>query len=491
MVHIPNFNACPLEIGGQVLSHALGQGGHQHPLISGGAGVDLPDQVIDLALHRADLDLRVQQAGGPDNLLHDLAGPGALILPGGGGDIDHLVHPLLKLLKFQGPVVIGAGQAEAIVHQGGLSGPVPVVHGPDLGQGHVALVDEQHKVLGEVVQQGVGGRTHRAALDDPGIVLDAGAIAQLLHHLHVVHGALLDALGLDELVLALEKGHPLLQLLIDLLNGRVHLVLGGDIVGGGPDGDVGQPPDGGAGDHVDLADAVDLVPEELHPDGGVLPIGGPHLHRVPPDPEHVPLEGDVVALIPDGHQTLEQLVPLQGGPHPEGDHHGREVLRLAQAIDAGDGGHHDHVPPLQQGGGGGQAQAVYLLVDGRVLFNKGVRVGDIGLRLVIVIVADEILHRVVGEELPELGAQLGGQGLVVGQDQGGTLDLLDDLGHGEGLARSGDAQQRLLVQPHLDTPGQGLNSLGLVPAGLVFRNHLEFCHVLLRFPAAAAMLLLL
>ena len=317
VVHIPNFNACPLEIGGQVLSHALGQGGHQHPLVLGGAGVDLADQVVDLALHRADLDLRVQQAGGPDDLLHDLAGPGALILPGGGGDIDHLVHPLLKLLKFQGPVVIGAGQAEAIVHQGGLSGPVPVVHGPDLGQGHVALVDEQHKVLGEVVQQGVGGRTHRAALDDPGIVLDAGAIAQLLHHLHVVHGALLDALGLDELVLALEKGHPLLQLLIDLLNGRVHLVLGGDIVGGGPDGDVGQPPDGGAGDHVDLADAVDLVPEELHPDGGVLPIGGPHLHRVPPDPEHVPLEGDVVALIPDGHQLFQQLVPLQGGPHPQ------------------------------------------------------------------------------------------------------------------------------------------------------------------------------
>ena len=60
--------------------------------------------------------------------------------------------------------------------------------------------------------------------------------------------------------------------------------------------------------------------------------------------------------------------------------------------------------------------------------------GDVGLRLVVVVVTHEILHRVVGEKFPELSAQLGGQGLVVGQHQGGALDLLDDLGHGEGLA---------------------------------------------------------
>ena len=78
--------------------------------------------------------------------------------------------------------------------------------------------------------------------------------------------------------------------------------------------------------------------------------------------------------------------------------------------------------------------------------------GDIGLRLVVVVVGHEILHRVVGEEFLELGAQLGGQGLVVGQHQGGTLHLLDDLGHGEGLARAGDAQQGLLVQPRLRRP---------------------------------------
>ena len=82
------------------------------------------------------------------------------------------------------------------------------------------------------------------------------------------------------------------------------------------------------------------------------------------------------------------------------------------------------------------AQALDLVVDGGVLFDEGIRVGDIRLRLVVVVVGDEIFHGVVREELPELLAQLGCQGLVVGQHQGGPLDPFDDLGHGIGLAAS-------------------------------------------------------
>jgi hypothetical protein len=81
-----------------------------------------------------------------------------------------------------------------------------------------------------------------------------------------------------------------------------------------------------------------------------------------------------------------------------------------------------------------------------VLFDIGVRVGDVRLRLVVVVVGDEIFHGVVGEKLLELAAQLGGQRLVVGQHQRGALHLLDDLGHGIGLAGAGDAQQHLLGQ---------------------------------------------
>ena len=152
VVHISHTDACALQIVGQVLGHFFGQGRDQDALLPGSAGVDLADEVIDLPLHRADLHEGVQQPGGTDDLLHDLARTGALVFTGGGGDINDLVQPLGKLLKVQRPVVKGAGQAEAVVHQGRLSRPVPGVHGPDLGEGDMALVNEHEEVFREVVQ---------------------------------------------------------------------------------------------------------------------------------------------------------------------------------------------------------------------------------------------------------------------------------------------------------------------------------------------------
>ena len=66
---------------------------------------------------------------------------------------------------------------------------------------------------------------------------------------------------------------------------------------------------------------------------------------------------------------------------------------------------------------------VDLFVDGGVFLDVHVGLGDVGLRLVVIVVADEVLHRVVREELLELAVELGRQGLVVGQTRVGTLSL--------------------------------------------------------------------
>jgi hypothetical protein len=55
--------------------------------------------------------------------------------------------------------------------------------------------------LGEIIQQGRGRLPRGPAGEVPGVVLDAVAVAQFLHHLQVEQGALLQALGLDELAL--------------------------------------------------------------------------------------------------------------------------------------------------------------------------------------------------------------------------------------------------------------------------------------------------
>jgi hypothetical protein len=68
---------------------------------------------------------------------------------------------------------------------------------------------------------------------------------------------------------------------------------------------------------------------------------------------------------------------------------------------------------------------------------------DIRLGLVVVIIGNEVLHPVFREELFELIIELVGQGLVVGNYQGGLLAFLDDIGHGVGLSGSRDAYQGL------------------------------------------------
>ena len=61
------------QVVGQVLGHALGEGGDQHPLPPLHSLVDLPHQVLDLALGRPDDHLWVHQARGADDLLHHLS----------------------------------------------------------------------------------------------------------------------------------------------------------------------------------------------------------------------------------------------------------------------------------------------------------------------------------------------------------------------------------------------------------------------------------
>ena len=298
------------QVVGQVLRHFFGQGGDQDLVFAVGLPADLADQVVDLALDGADVDLGIQKAGRPDDLL----GPEQLVLllvgAGRRGDKEHLVDVGLELRELQGPVVQGRGQAEAVADQGLLAGPVAAVHGPDLGDGHVGLVDDDEKIVVVEVHEGHGRLALLHEVQVAGVVLDAGAEAGLPHHLDVEIGALGDALGLQEHVLALEIFDALAQLLLDVVAGGIDLLLRDHIMGGRIDHDVLQLAVDPAGQLVDLADAVDLVAEPLDAEDELTPLGGKDLQGVAPDPEIAAVQGHVIARILNGHQLLQDLVPV-------------------------------------------------------------------------------------------------------------------------------------------------------------------------------------
>jgi len=133
---------------------------------------------------------------------------------------------------------------------------------------------------------------------------------------------------------------------------------------------------------------------------------------------------------------------------------------------------------------------VDLLVDRRVLLDVGVGAGDVGFGLVVIVIAHEILDGISGEKALELPVQLGRQGLVVGDDQGGTLNRLDELSNGKCLTRPGDAEQYLLWEIGLHSLHQPGNGPWLVSPGRIFRYEFKGLHRrLLSYQAGKAKLL--
>ena len=115
------------------------------------------------------------------------------------------------------------------------------------------------------------------------------------------------------------------------------------------------------------------------------------------------------------------------------------------------------------------AEAVDLVVDGGVLFDISIGGSDIGLRLVIVVIGDEVFHAAVREERTEFAAQLSCQRFVMRDHQRGLLHPLNDRGHGEGFARARHAEQHLTLQSLFKSPCQRRNCLRLVAARLIRR----------------------
>src|SRR3546814_19835079 len=85
------------------------------------------------------------------------------------------------LLEAQRPVVGGRRQTEPVVDQLLLARPVALVLAVELRPGDVALVDPEQEVVGEDVDERVGRLARGAPVERRRVVLDAVAVAALLH----------------------------------------------------------------------------------------------------------------------------------------------------------------------------------------------------------------------------------------------------------------------------------------------------------------------
>ena len=230
-----------------------------------------------------------------------------------------------------------------------------------------------------------------------------------------------------------------------------------------------------AGQRVELLERLDLVAEQHDPEGG-LGVGGEDLERLAADPEGAAAQRGVVARVLDRDELAQQRVAVDELALAQRLQVLVVGLGRAEAVDAGDAGHDQHVATGEQRRRGRVAQAVDLLVDRRVLLDVQVLARDVRLGLVVVVVGDEVLDRVAREVGAELVAELGGQRLVVRDHQRRLLDPLDHAGHRHRLARPGRAEQRHALLTGDDPLGQRVDRGRLVGGRAVRGVELELRH---------------
>ena len=91
-----------------------------------------------------------------------------------------------------------------MLYQGAFTGHITLVHGTNLRDRHVRLVNNQQEIIREIIQQTVRGTACGTTVNMARVVLNAIAEAHLLHHFQVVGGAHAQTLRLQQLALGLE-----------------------------------------------------------------------------------------------------------------------------------------------------------------------------------------------------------------------------------------------------------------------------------------------
>ena len=131
-------------------------------------------------------------------------------------------------------------------------------------------------------------------------------------------------------------------------------------------------------------------------------MGWPNFDDIAAYPESAAGEGRVITCILQVDQGGNDFARIILITDFEIHNHIAIALDRAETIDTRYRRDDDHIIPLEQSPGGGMTHTVNLLVDARIFFDKGIGPWHIGFGLIIIIIRDEIGHRIVGEKFFKL-----------------------------------------------------------------------------------------
>src|ERR1700730_17827062 len=284
------------------------------------------------------------------------------------------------------------------------------------------------------------------------------------------------ALGLDDFSLALEFTFPPVELFINALNGALALVGGKNVMALGINQDAVDFFFAGAGfdftgDRIKFANSNDFAAPHFDAHGKVV-VGRINFDHIAANAESASAKV-FGALVLNFKELAEDGFAGYGLAFFDELHHAVIRFGRTETVNAGDRGDHDYVAAFEQRTRRAHAQLVELIVDGGFFFDVGIARGNVGFGLVIIVIADKIFDGIVGEERAKFVEKLRGESLVVRQDDGGAINLLDHLGHGERFAGTSDTEQDLVAVSVIYPTDEIGNRFGLVAARLVITGKLK------------------
>ncbi len=220
------------------------------------------------------------------------------------------------------------------------------------------------------------------------------------------------------------------------------------------------------GKGINERDGFNLCIKECYPNDMVVCIDREDIDCVSPHTEGSPDKICVIALVVHRNKRAHNIASLEGRIlNADGNALFAVFLRRPKPVNARHGRYNNDIVSGQHVMGGGVPQAVYFFVNFGFFFNIGVGLGNVCLRLVVVVVGDKVMDGVFRKKFFKFACQLCGKCFIMGDDKSWLLQCLDNMRHGKRFAGAGNAQKRLMMHSCFHVLNQRLDGARLVACG--------------------------
>ena len=230
---------------------------------------------------------------------------------------------------------------------------------------------------------------------------------------------------------------------------------------------------GRKGDGVDVTERLDFVSPQ--PDAErVFFVGEPDIDRIAPHAKGAAFERGVFAVVLDIDELGREFRRFDNIADFENNGEILIVFRRAQTVDAAYACDDNNVVAAHERTGRREAHAVDLVVNGRIFFDIDIRLRNIGFRLIVVVIADEIRDGVVRKERFKFFVELSRERFIMREYERRTLQLLNDVCHRKRFSGPRYAHERLAFRACAESVDELLDRLRLISRR--FKRFAQFKH---------------